>query len=250
MKTVVITQEKGGCGKTTTAVHFAWYFERKGLRVLLIDLDAQGNATYTLDGHGCEITADALFKGPVELDRLPDQRLTLIPGTRDLVDIAILDRAAALDCFHVNIAALGEHFDIAVIDTPPTFGITNYAALSCATHVLAPMDLQDFAVLGVTNLLQTIQGITEGINPDLRFLGLLPSKFRWNSSVQKEHLATLLGSMGDMILPEVIALRTAYERSTQERLPVWKLPGAAGRDASDEMLRLLDGISATMGFEP
>jgi chromosome partitioning protein len=248
MITVVVNNQKGGVGKTTIASHIAWYYAERGARVLLVDLDTQRNFTMVFEEHASGVAAEALFADQFDLAALGSAPVVLIAGTRELVDVDELDRQQASGAFQRNFEALADRFDICVIDTPPAWGIRNASALLVADYVIGPMDLQEFAVHGISDLLDNIQGLA-GVNPRLKFLGLLPNRFRWNSAVQKAHLADVVESVGDLVLPQVISLRTAYEAATQQRMPVWKLPKGSGAQAAEEMLKLLDHIQGVMGVE-
>lgn len=250
MITLVVNNQKGGTGKTTIACHLAWYYAERGSRVLAIDLDTQGNFSMVFESCGTELPAELLFSGAIDPSELTLTPLTLAVGSRELGDVDDLDREAVVENFMVNMERLAPFFDVAIVDTPPAWGIRNYAGLLVADYVVGPMDLQDFAVKGIGDLLNNIQAMID-VNPRLKFLGLLPNRFRWNSTVQKDHLKAVLAmdDIGELVLPQVIALRTAYETATQLRTPVWKLPKGAGKDAGEEILKLLDHIQGKMGVQ-
>ncbi|WP_159650657.1 ParA family protein, partial [Bosea sp. 125] len=134
MKTIVINNQKGGVGKTTLAVHLAWHLAETGGRVLLIDADAQGNATDTMKRHRGDVTAAELFRqgrSPVigGLDGI-----TLAASDSSLTDVDRGD-AAGIQQFRDNLRSVSAVFDVCVIDTPPSLGLRSVAALVSASHV-------------------------------------------------------------------------------------------------------------------
>src|ERR1700737_3711884 len=165
MNIVVINNQKGGVGKTTLAVHLAWFMAESGRRVLMIDADAQGNAPDTPKRHVGETSAAGVGRGS----------------------------AAAVVTLQQNLVAAAELFDICVIDTPPSLGLRSVACLVAASHVLAPIYLEDYSVKGVKGLLQTVIGVQQRYGREgMTFLGLLPSNFNTKSPRQRTHLDQLL----------------------------------------------------------
>ena len=127
MKTIVINNQKGGVGKTTLAVHLAWFMAEADLRVLVIDVDAQSNASDTLRHYAGSTLAADLFKPGIRLVPREDEGLTLAPADSSLTD---LDRssAVAITTLQENLAIASEQFDACVIDTPPSLGLAVWAA--------------------------------------------------------------------------------------------------------------------------
>jgi chromosome partitioning protein len=205
MKALVVNNEKGGVGKSTIAVHLAWYFAERGKRVLFLDLDPQSNGSTTLATHAGDIDAAALFMRPIAIPPLASAGIRVLGGSAALRNIVAVDRKI-IERFRANLQDSSRAFDIAVIDTPPTFGVRNLAALIAAQFVLAPIDLDDYAIDGIETLLKHIVGVKQKYNPDLAFLGLIPNRLQTTSP--PDHLGlvhrdakqtgTLLGARRDM----------------------------------------------------
>ncbi len=211
MNTIVINNQKGGVGKTTLAVHLAWFMAEAGRRVLMIDVDAQGNATDTLKQHTGSTSAADLFK----------------PATR-----------------FQNLADAAERFDICVIDTPPSLGLRSVACLVAASHVLAPIYLEDYSVKGVKGLMQTVIGVQRRYGrQDTTFLGLLPSNFNTKSPRQRTHLEQLLREAGKYVFPGQIVARDGYAEAVAERVPVWRLKRRSAQEAGREIRAVLAKIA-------
>ncbi|MGJ0533165.1 ParA family protein [Methylocystis sp.] len=247
MKTIVINNQKGGVGKTTLAVHLAWYLAEAGRRVLILDLDAQANATDTLARHAGNASAADLFRPAAPIAPSGIEGLTLAPADTSLTDVDRGD-AAAIPTLGQNLAAANEHFDVCVIDTPPSLGLRSVAALVAATHVLSPIYLEDYSVKGVKGLLQTFVGVQKRYGrSDATFLGLLPSLFNSKSPRQRAHLEQLLRDAGKYVFPGHVVARDGYAEAVAERAPVWTLKRRSAQEAGREIRAVLANIVERAG---
>ena len=249
MNTIVINNQKGGVGKTTLAVHLAWFMAEAGRRVLMIDVDAQGNATDTLKQHIGSTSAADLFKPATRFVAGENNGITLAPADSSLTDI---DRGnvAAVMTLQQNLADAAERFDICVIDTPPSLGLRSVACLVAASHVLAPIYLEDYSVKGVKGLMQTVIGVQRRYGrQDTRFLGLLPSNFNTKSPRQRTHLEQLLREAGKYVFPGQIVARDGYAEAVAERVPVWSLKRRSAQEAGREIRAVLAKIAERLDQE-
>lgn len=192
MNIITVTNQKGGVGKSTIAVHLAMALQERGDRVLFVELDPQGNASKTLEKAGgvAALQASQLFEEQ-QLTITPNEGITLINADAKMADI---ERAplTVMSTFKDHLAALASQFDHCVIDTPPTLGLRMSAALIVANHVLSPIELEEYSIDGITKMLQTIFGVKLKWNPDLNFLGMLPNRFNSRSEDQKKTLLLVL----------------------------------------------------------
>jgi len=249
VNTIVINNQKGGVGKTTLAVHLAWFMAEAGRRVLMIDVDAQGNATDTRKQHTGASSAADLFKPATRLVAGENNGITLAPADSSLTDI---DRgnAAAVMTLQQNLADAAERFDICVIDTPPSLGLRSVACLVAASHVLAPIYLEDYSVKGVKGLMQTLIGVQRRYGrQDTTFLGLLPSNFNIKSPRQRTHLEQLLREAGKYVFPGQIVARDGYAEAVAERVPVWSLKRRSAQEAGREIRAVLAKIAERLDQE-
>ncbi|TLG71887.1 ParA family protein [Methylocystis sp. B8] len=247
MKVIVVNNEKGGVGKSTIAVHLAWYFAEHRKRVLFLDLDPQSNATTTLSAQIGGPEAAAFFARPVAVPPLSAPGIRVAPATPALRGILTVD-GKLIQQFCSNLRDIsGCHYDIAVIDTPPTFGVRNLTALVAGNFVLAPIDLDDYAIDGIETLLKHIVGVKQKYNPNLNFLGLIPNRLQTTSPRQRDNLKSLIQKFGTRYLFDgVIPQRSSIGEALAEKKPVWSLPKTAARDAGREMRMVFDKLAAKM----
>jgi len=238
MKTIVINNQKGGVGKTMLAVHLAWYLAEDGARVLLIDLDGQGNASTVLSGERQGFDAADLFE-PEAIEPLAGEGgITVLARDERLHGIELSDVKNMLE----NFAALGNSFDYCIIDTPPTWGARNFAAMAVCDHLLSPIELKDFAVEGVGQLLKSIESVqAKGRGGrKIDFLGLVASRYNSHSPRERGNLEALVTKIGTrMMVPGVITARDAYEQAMSDRIPVWSIKSAGAKAAASELRKIL-----------
>lgn len=247
MEIIAVSNQKGGVGKTTVAVHLGIDLVEKGYRVLFVDIDPQGNASKTLMQIAgvSEVSASHLFTGEVDGCEAFDG-MTLIAADSAMADI---DRAdtQVLSSLKSNLDNIGNGFDFCVIDTPPTLGLRMTAALLAADHVLAPIELEEYSIDGLAKMLNTIFGVKRKWNPGLNFLGMLPNRYNPRSLAQRQTLDDLKKDHAHLMIEARIGIRSSIPEALSEGLPVWKLRKTAARAAGKEFKEAFGLVYEKMG---
>jgi chromosome partitioning protein len=244
MKIITISNQKGGVGKSTIAVHLAMYLQEAGKRVLFIDLDPQANASKTLNkkAEQLDFLASVLFLENVSPSIADSEAIKLIAADGSMADIERAD-PSVLNQFKQNIINLNGSFDYCIIDTPPTLGLRMTAALLVADFVLSPIELEEYSIDGITKMLQTVFGVKEKWNPELTFLGMLPNRFNPRSLAQKATLEALMKDYAHLLIPAHIGIRSSIPEALGEGIPVWKHKKTAARVAGREFKKAFEIIT-------
>ena len=235
-RTFVVANQKGGVGKTTTTVNVAAALAQKGLRVLVVDLDPQGNASTALDIPHTEGTPgvyEALVDGtPIgelvqECPQLPG--LTVLPATIDLAGaeielVSLVARETRLDkALRLHLEerrAAGDPIDYVLVDCPPSLGLLTVNALVAAREVLIPIQCEYYALEGLTALLNTVNRVTQLINPTLRIEGILRTMFDGRNSLTNQVTDELRQHFGDKLYSTVIPRNVRLAEAPSHGLPV------------------------------
>ena len=198
-ETIAFVNQKGGVGKTTTAVSLAAALGRNGDRVLLIDLDAQANAT-SASGHGVvegPSIYDALMLEAEARDcvvRLEEEKFDLLPATRELSGAEVeLAPAMAREQRLKNVCApIVDDYDWVFIDSPPSLGILTVNALTAATSVVVPVQCEYLPMEGLAHLMETLALVRGSLNPQLRTLGLVLTMLDRRTRLAREVAADVM----------------------------------------------------------
>lgn len=248
MKTLVTANQKGGVGKTSTLVHLAFDFSERGLKVAVIDLDTQANASYTLQAFQSGLVASGLFDGgAVELDT-PESRthMALIESDAALANMEKMTLGQAGQNFQAAIEALDAHgFDVCLIDTAPSLGVSMAAALLVADYVLSPVELEAYSIQGIKKMVTTIANVRKA-NPKLQFLGMVPSKVDARNPRHGRHLEELKRAYPQLMILAGVGLRSSIADALASGVPVWKIKKTAARKAAKEIRALADHVFTKM----
>ncbi len=222
---ISITNQKGGVGKTTTAINLAAALAQKGHRTLLIDLDPQSNSTMSyLDRKSVEKSMfevltdpEVKFKDIVRPSGLPN--LDIAPARISLAKIEskLLGEIDGHFRLRDKMDGVRRRFDAVLIDTPPTLGMITVNAMVASTHVLIPIQSSYFALEGTDDLLETIDKIKARPNPSLRILGVVITLHDKRTVIGKDVHHQIKEVFGDKVFKTTISKSVRLEESPAHR---------------------------------
>jgi len=245
MKTLTVANQKGGVGKTSTIVHLAFYFAEKGLKVSVIDLDPQGNASFTLKKFSTGVKASALFsENNITINS--NENISLIESDNSLADMASKSLSDSSFHFKSAISSLSDQgFDVCLIDTAPSLGVTMASALLASDCVMSPVELEIYSIQGIQLMNKTITNLRK-VNKNLKFLGILPSKLDRRNPRQVRHIEQLNSAYPQLMIPHQIGLRSSVADALASGTPVWKIKKTAARIAAKEFKALAEFVYIKM----
>lgn len=209
MKTITITNQKGGSGKTTTAVALAAGLAHRGYRVLAVDLDAQGNLSDTARAKVGGPSAFGVLAGEAAAAAAIQhcEKFDLIPASRLLAGAeASITETGKEHRLREALEPVQSGYDFCVIDTPPALGLLTVNALTVSDYVVIPAQGDLYSLMGITDLARTIASVRKYTNPGIRVAGILLTRFTSRTNVSR--------AAADMAAETAAVLNTAVFTST------------------------------------
>lgn len=235
---IAITNQKGGVGKTTTAINLSAAMASKGFRTLLIDVDPQGNSSMSyIDAHAAPHTMyDALTDDSVQLadiiqpaEKVPN--LSVAPAGISLAKLesTLLGELDSHFRLKDELDKVNPQYDYVIIDTPPTLGIITVNALVASTHVLIPIQSSYFALEGTDDLLETIDKIKVRANPNLQILGAVITLYDKRTILARDIREQIDQVFGDKLFETTISKSVRLEESPAYREAIFSFaPQSSG----------------------
>jgi len=225
---LAIANQKGGVGKTTTCVNLAASLAMSHKRVLVIDLDPQGNATMGcgVDKYSLQHSLYDLLMGKSQVQECivaaADFGFDLIPSNADLTaaEVELMNKLAREQRLLKALQSVRDNYDYILIDCPPSLNLLTLNAFVAADGVIIPMQCEYYALEGLSALVETIEDVRSTVNPELKIEGLLRTMFDGRNNLGNDVSDQLLKHFGDQVYRTVIPRNVRLAEAPSHGLPV------------------------------
>lgn len=255
MKVVAITNQKGGSGKTTTAVNLAAALAEKGKRILVVDLDPQASAStwFGVQDDGNALM-DVLTKGGRLVDSVRStdvERVDVVPASAALANAerALAGEVGAETLLRKALEGLPRNrWDLVLLDCPPSLGLLSVSALAAAEEVLVPVEAHVMALAGLASLTQTVERVRSRLSRKVKLSAILACRVDTRKNLCQDVLSTLRERFGDRVLRSVVRenVRLAEAPSFSEPITVYDGKSSGAHDyraVADEIMIRFNGTS-------
>jgi chromosome partitioning protein len=240
---VTFVNQKGGVGKTTTALNTGAGLARLGQRVVLVDLDPQANATSALgvtptDGPGVYQLLMGLAEGPECISEVPGESLKLIPSSSALAgaEVELVPLLARERRLASALEPLRADFDWILVDCPPSLGLLTINALTAADSVIIPVQCEYMALEGLSRLMETLELVRRNLNPTLGVLGVVLTMFDPRTRLSQQVVDEVRGHFKDVAFTTVIPRAVRLSEAPSHGRSIFEYePGGRGANAYEAL---------------
>lgn len=226
-KILAVANQKGGVGKTTTAVNLAASLIATKKRVLMVDLDPQGNATMaaSVDKHSLKLSSCEVLLNECSIEEAihkTDTGLCVLGANGDLTaaEVTLMNELAREQRLKQQLNKVMDQFDYVVIDCPPSLNMLTLNALVAATGVLIPMQCEYFALEGLSALMRTIESVQKSVNPDLKIEGVLRTMYDPRNNLAVDVSEQLTEYFGEKVYRTIVPRNIRLAEAPSHGLPV------------------------------
>jgi chromosome partitioning protein len=227
-KVIAFANQKGGVGKTTSCVNIAAALKASNYKILLIDLDPQGNATMGsgIDKNGVEYTVNDVLQGDIKVKEAivtnTPSGYALLPANGDLTvaEVALLRKPHQERNLKEALDTLQDSYSLIVIDCPPSLNMLTLNALVAADSVIIPMQCEYYALEGLSALMNTIEQVKRNLNPQLKIEGIIRTMYDPRNRLSTEVSAQLIAHFGNRVYQTVIPRNVRLAEAPSHGVPI------------------------------
>lgn len=248
MSIIAVLNQKGGVGKTTTAINLSAYLAKTGKSVLLVDFDPQGNATsgLGLDKYTVNTVHETINKKITADKAITEtnyENLYVMPANASLATLELELVSALRREFQLKDVLQELEYDYIIIDCPPSLGLLTINALTAADYLLVPVQAEYYALEGLTQLMSVMQQVKQGLNTNLELIGVVVTMHDSRTSLSDQVYEELKKYFGDKVLKTVIPRNVRLAEAPSHGKPIydhdkWSKGARAYKNLSKEILKV------------
>jgi len=225
---IAVTNQKGGVGKTTTAINVAFCLAKMGKKTLLVDLDPQGNATSGLafDKQELKKTMTDVMAGNSKLEKIIQptkfKKLDIAPTTADLAnaEVELAKVRGRFTRLKTALETAQDKYDYVIIDNPPSLGLLTVNGLIAADYILLPVQTEFYALEGVSQLLESMKLVKKAMNPGLELLGVVPTMVDARTTLSLQVLDEIEKFFGSKVFNTFVPRNVRLAEAPSHGVPV------------------------------